>query len=123
MVSDSGGVFLAKQAQAIYAALGIEKREIARGRPWQNYIEANFGTMRRMADYHFAQAATWPEMHAVYARFFHDYNHQKHFEALAAVEWRPALHLPRYAARRKRVGGLIQAPLFMLGDECPAREA
>jgi len=79
LVSDSGGVFLAKQAQAIYAALGIEKREIDRGRPWQNYIEANFGTMRRMADYHFAQAATWPEMHAVHARFFRDYNGQKHF--------------------------------------------
>ena len=60
LVSDSGGVFLAKQAQAIYHALGIEKREIERGRPWQNYIEANFGTMRRMADYHFTKATTWP---------------------------------------------------------------
>ena len=79
LVSDSGGVFLAKQAQAIYAALGIEKREIDRGRPWQNYIEANFGTMRRMADYHFARAATWLELHAVHARFFRDYNEQKHF--------------------------------------------
>jgi len=79
VVSDSGGVFLAKQAQAIYHALGIEKREIERGRPWQNYIEANFGTMRRMADYHFAQAATWPALHAAHARFFRDYNEQKHF--------------------------------------------
>ena len=35
--------------------------------------------MRRMADYHFAQAATSPDMHAVHARFFHDYNGQKHF--------------------------------------------
>ncbi len=43
------------------------------------YIEANFGTMRRMADYHFAQAASWPEIHAVHARFFHDHNHRKHF--------------------------------------------
>jgi hypothetical protein len=79
LVSDSGGVFLAKQAEAIYQALGVEKREIDRGHPWQNYIEANFGTMRRMADYHFAQATTWPDMHAVHARFFHDYNGQKHF--------------------------------------------
>jgi hypothetical protein len=86
LVSDSGGVFLAKQARLIYRALGIEKREIARGRPWQNYIEANFGTMRRMADYHFAQAASWPALHAVHARFFHDYNHQKHF----AYQDRPA---------------------------------
>ena len=86
LVSDSGGVFLAKQAQAIYRALGIEKREIARGRPWQNYIEANFGTMRRMADDHFAKATTWPERHAVHARFFHDDNGQKHF----AHQERPA---------------------------------
>ena len=86
LVSDSGGVFLAKQAQAIYAALGIEKREIERGRPWQNYIEANFGTMRRMADYHFGRAATWPELHAVHARFFSEYNEQKHF----AHQERPA---------------------------------
>lgn len=43
--------------------------------------------------------------------------------AMAAVEWRPALRLPRYTARRKRAGGLSQAPLFELGDERPAREA
>lgn len=35
--------------------------------------------MRRMADYHFAQAASWPTLHAAHARFFHDYTHQKHF--------------------------------------------
>ncbi len=88
LVSDSGGVFLAKQAQAIYRALGVEKREIDRGRPWQNYIEANFGTMRRMADYHFAQATTWPELHAVHARFFRDYNEQKHFAHAARTDER-----------------------------------
>ncbi len=43
LVSDSGAVYLANQAQAIYRALGIEKREIARGKPWQNYIEAKSG--------------------------------------------------------------------------------
>ncbi len=240
LVSDSGAVFLAKQAQAIYRALGIAKREIARGRPWQNYLEANFGTMRRMADYHFTQAATWPELHAIHARFFHDYNHQKHFahrdrppggqspakvlgfvhgawcdpadldrlfrvrahrrvdaggyirfrdwrlygerglagaeaavwllgndltvehatdtlaryqvafepdarhfrdvtdprlfetrypspqpflDALATVEWHPALRLPRYAPRRQRASGADQAPLFLLDDERPANEA
>lgn len=37
LVSDSGAVFVtAKQAKAIYAALGIEKREIKRGKLWQN---------------------------------------------------------------------------------------
>jgi len=86
LVSDSGGVFLAEQAHAIDAALGIEKRAIARGRPWQNSIEANFGTMRRMADDHFARATTWPMPHAVHARFFREYNEQKHF----AHQERPA---------------------------------
>jgi transposase InsO family protein len=78
LVSDSGGIFRAKQAQAIYAALGIEKREIDRGQPWQNYIEANFNVLRRMADFHYAKAATWPEVQAVHDRFFHDFNHQPH---------------------------------------------
>ena len=35
--------------------------------------------MRRMADYHYAQATTWAELQAVHDRFFHDYNHQPHF--------------------------------------------
>ncbi len=79
LVSDRGAVFLANQAQAIYRALGIEKREIASGKPWQNYIEAFFGTQKRMSDDHFARAGSWPELHAVHARFFRDYNHQRHF--------------------------------------------
>lgn len=79
LVSDSGGVFLANQAKRIYAALGIDKREIERGKPWQNYIEANFGTMRRMADYHFARATSWAALHAVHQRFFRDYNEQAHW--------------------------------------------
>ncbi len=48
-------------------------------------LEAFFGTQKRMSDYHFSRAATWPELHAVHARFFHDYNHQRHF----AHEHRP----------------------------------
>src|SRR5215204_4492988 len=40
LVSDSGSIFKAKHAQAIYAALGIRKEAIAQGQPWQNYIEA-----------------------------------------------------------------------------------
>jgi transposase InsO family protein len=78
LVSDSSSIFKAKHAQAIYAALGIEKREIDQGQPWQNYIEANFNVLRRMADYHSARATTWPELQAVHDRFFHDFNHQPH---------------------------------------------
>ncbi len=79
LVSDSGGIFRATHAQAIYAALGIDKREIDRGQPWQNYIEAMFGVMRRMADDDVARATTWADLHAVHDRFVHNYNYQPHF--------------------------------------------
>ena len=79
LVSDSGSVFKANQAKAIYAALGIVHRQIDTGQAWQNYIETHFNVMRRMADYHFARATGWVELHGVHERFFHDYNHQAHF--------------------------------------------
>ena len=72
LVSDGGGVFLAKQIWAIYRALGIEKREIDRGQAWQNYVETHFNIMRRMADYGFAQATTWGEFCTAHERFFAD---------------------------------------------------
>jgi transposase len=79
LVSDSGGVFLAKQAQRIYAALGVRKEEIDRRQPWQSYIETAFGVQRRMADWAFAQAGTWPELLAVHDQWVADYNYQDHF--------------------------------------------
>ena len=79
LVSDSGGVFKANHAKAIYAALGIVHRHIDQGQPWQNYIETHFNVMRRMADYHYARAAGWSELQTVHERFFHDYNQQGHF--------------------------------------------
>jgi putative transposase len=78
LVSDGGGIFRANHAKAIYAALGMEHRQIDRGQAWQNYIETHFNIMRRMADYHYAHAATWGELQAIHARFFHDYNQQPH---------------------------------------------
>jgi putative transposase len=79
LVSDSGSVFKAQQAQAIYAALGIQKAVIEQGQPWQNYIETHFNVMRRMADHHYAQATSWSDLQAAHDGFFHDYNHQPHF--------------------------------------------
>jgi putative transposase len=78
LVSDSSGVFLAKQARRIYAALGSRKEEIARRQPWQSYIETAFGVQRRMADWAFAQAGTWPELLAVHDQWVADYNYQDH---------------------------------------------
>jgi transposase len=39
-VTDSGSIFLANRARAIYRALGIRKLEIEKGQPWQSYIES-----------------------------------------------------------------------------------
>ena len=79
LVTDGGGIFRATQARAVYEALGIAKHEIERGRPWQNYIETQFNVQRRMADWHFAQAESWPELALAHERFVEDYNAQAHF--------------------------------------------
>ncbi len=80
LVSDSGAIFVtAKQAKAIYAALAIEKREIERRQPWQNYIETTFNVQRRMADWDFAKATTWAELLAVHDQWVVDYNYQSHW--------------------------------------------
>jgi hypothetical protein len=34
--------------------------------------------MRRMADYHYAQATSWAALQAVHEHFVHDFNHQPH---------------------------------------------
>ncbi len=128
LVTDSGGVFLAKEARRIYAALGIRKEEIARRQPWQSYIEAAFGVQRRMADWAFAQAGTWPELLAVHDQWVADYNktvtEERVYEtphrspqpplwAWGESEWLRVLRLPAYAPRR-RAGdaAYVQAPLF-----------
>jgi putative transposase len=79
LVTDGGGIFRARQARAVYEALGIAKHEIERGRPWQNYIETHFNVQRRMADWHFAEAEGWAELAEAHERFVEDYNAQPHF--------------------------------------------
>jgi len=79
LVSDGGGVFKSNAATAVYAALGIEKEQIAKRQPWMSYIESNFGVQRRMADYAFAQVASWPELRAVHDQWVTDFNWQDHW--------------------------------------------
>jgi putative transposase len=79
LVTDGGGIFRARQARAVYAALRIRKQEIERGRPWQSYIETAFNVQRRMADHRFAQAETWAELTEAHDRFVEDYNAQAHW--------------------------------------------
>jgi len=79
LVTDGGTIFRAKQALSIYEALSIDKEEIARGKPWQSYIETAFNIQRRMADFHFVRAQNWSELVAVHDRWIQDYNQQKHW--------------------------------------------
>jgi putative transposase len=79
LVTDGGSVFRAKQLLTILDRLGIQKHEIARRQAWQNYVEALFGVQRRMADWGFAHAGSWPELLAVHDQWVADYNYQDHF--------------------------------------------
>jgi putative transposase len=79
LVTDSGSVFLANRAKALYAKLGISKEEIQKGQPWQNYSETTFGIQQRMADWHFQKAESWVKLLEAHDRFVSDYNAQSHF--------------------------------------------
>lgn len=79
LVTDGGSVFRAKQLQAILERLGVAKQEIARRQPWQNYIEANFGIQRRIADWGFLHAGSWPELLVVHDQWVTEHNYQDHF--------------------------------------------
>ena len=79
LVTDSGSIFLANRARAVYAKLGVGKEEIEKGRPWQNFSETTFGIQRRMADWHFQKAGNWSELALAHDRFVADYNAQPHF--------------------------------------------
>jgi hypothetical protein len=79
IVTDGGAIFYAHRAMQIYEALGIRKERITPRQPWQNYIEAHFGIMRRLGDYRLAQAETWAEMQQAHAKFVQDYNCQVHW--------------------------------------------
>lgn len=79
LVTDSGSIFLANRAQAIYRALGIRKVEIEKGQPWQSYLETTWSVQRRMADHYFAKAENWIELLEEHDRWMHDYNIQEHY--------------------------------------------
>ncbi len=88
------------RALAIYDALDIRKERIDPGRPWQNYIEAHFGIMRRIGDYYLNQATSWDEIKEAHRKFVRDYNIQVHF---AHRERKDNRHSPK-AGTARRVG-------------------
>lgn len=79
LVTDGGGIFKANQAKAVYRALGIEKEQIERRKPYQSYIETTFGIQRRMADWYFAKAETFADLAAAHDAWREDYNAQRHW--------------------------------------------
>jgi putative transposase len=79
LVTDGGGIFKARQSKAVYRALGIEKEQIERRKPYQSYIETTFGIQKRMADWHFAKAETFPELEEAHDTWREDYNAQRHW--------------------------------------------
>jgi putative transposase len=78
LVSDNGSVFTSHDTRWTCELPGIEKKEIKKGRPYQNYIEAAFGVQRRMADWNFEKAQTWDDLLAAHEKWMRDYNFQKH---------------------------------------------
>lgn len=79
IVSDSGGIFLAKLARQIYQKLGIRKVEIDKGQRWENYAETLFNINRRLADHRYHQATSWEEITDIHVDFVRKYNEQEHF--------------------------------------------
>jgi putative transposase len=92
LVSDSGSIFKAKDAMRIYAALGIQKEQIEKRQAWQSYLETTFNIQRRMADWHFAQATTWTELHDSHDRWMGDYNEQEHWAHQRRADKRGSPH-------------------------------
>ena len=88
LVTDSGSIFLANRAKAVYGKLGISKVEIEKGRPWQNFSETTFGIQQRMADWYFQKAKSWAELVEAHNRFVSDYNAQSHFAHLSREDGR-----------------------------------
>jgi putative transposase len=78
IVTDGGGIFRSDRAKAVYAALGIEKLEIERGKAWQSFIETNFNLQRRLADHFLAKAESWEELVEEHDLWLERHNTQRH---------------------------------------------
>lgn len=77
LVSDNGSIFTSHATRKLCEQLGIEKKEIKKGRPYQNYIETFFNVQRRMADWSFEKAQTYEDLLAAHEKWHRDYNFQK----------------------------------------------
>lgn len=78
LVSDNGSIFTSHATRRLCAQLGIEKKEIKKGKPYQNYIETFFNVQRRLADWSFEKAQTYEDLLAAHEKWMRDYNFQRH---------------------------------------------
>src|SRR5258706_10073552 len=79
LVTDGGGQFYSSQALQLYDMLGIRKERIEPGEPWQNYAETLFSIQKRLSDFAFAKARTWPEIQQAHRTWWVNYNTEKHY--------------------------------------------
>jgi transposase len=96
LVTDGGGQFSSTMANALYEMLGIRKERIEPGEPWQNYAETLFSIQRRLADYSFSNARTWPEIQQAHRTWWTNYNREQHFAHRARQDGR---HSPEAVLR------------------------
>jgi transposase InsO family protein len=78
IVSDNEGVFHAHEYLALLKTLEIEPAHIAQGRPWQNFIEAQFKIQLRLADFKFENAQTVAEVQHLHNEFIETFNTTSH---------------------------------------------
>ncbi len=78
LVTDGGGQFYSAQALQFYDMLGIRKERIEPGEPWQNYAETLFSIQKRLSDFAFAKARTWPEIQQAHRTWWVNYNTEHH---------------------------------------------
>lgn len=79
LVTDGGGQFYSSVAMQLYDMLGIRKERIDSGQPWQDFAETLFSIQRRLADFAFSNARTWPEIQQVHQTWWHNYNQEHHY--------------------------------------------
>jgi len=79
LVTDGGGQFYSNVALQLYDMLGIRKERIDPGQPWQDFAETLFSIQRRLADYAFSNARTWPEIQQAHQTWWQNYNVEHHF--------------------------------------------
>ena len=73
-MTDGGGQFYSNVALQLYDMLGIRKERIDPGQPWQDFAETLFSIQRRLADYAFSNARTWPEIQQAHQTWWQNYN-------------------------------------------------